>query len=138
MAKKKNSVQALIGLERFTRYGLKTDKAELVLFAVEPTNVSVLSDANIGIKIHDLMMVLSVIPDLELIATDSAEQFDDNKAFIRQRLETEQNEAIRKLLKADYAFPKKSKWCPRRVFTKKYAVSENSETAYLRGLCWSP
>ena len=104
MAKKKNSVQALIGLERFTRYGLKTDKAELVLFAVEPTNVSVLSDANIGIKIHDLMMVLSVIPDLELIATDSAEQFDDNKAFIRQRLETEQNEAIRKLLKADYAF----------------------------------
>ena len=104
MAKKKNSVQALIGLERFTRYGLKTDKAELVLFAVEPTNVSVLSDANIGIKIHDLMMVLSVIPDLELIATDSAEQFDDNKAFIRQRLETEQNEAVRKLLKADYAF----------------------------------
>ena len=104
MAKKKNSVQALIGLERFTRYGLKTDKAELVLFAVEPTNVSVLSDANIGIKIHDLMMVLSVIPNLELIATDSAEQFDDNKAFIRQRLETEQNEAIRKLLKADYAF----------------------------------
>jgi hypothetical protein len=104
MAKKKNSVQALIGLERFTRYGVKTDKAELVLFTVEPTNVSVLSDSNIGIKIHDLMTVLSVIPDLELIATDSTERFDDNKAYIRQRLEREQNEAVRKLLRADYAF----------------------------------
>lgn len=104
MVKKKNSVQALIGLERFTRYGVKTDKAELVLFAVEPTNVSVLSDSNIGIRIHDLMTVLSVIPDLELIATDSTERFDDNKAYIRQRLESEQNEAVRKLLRADYAF----------------------------------
>lgn len=104
MVKKKNSVQALIGLERFTRYGVKTDKTELVLFTVEPTNVSVLSDSNIGIRIHDLMTVLSVIPDLELIATDSTERFDDNKAYIRQRLESEQNEAVRKLLRADYAF----------------------------------
>ena len=37
MAKKRNSVQALIGLERFTRYGVKTEKAEVVLFAVEPS-----------------------------------------------------------------------------------------------------
>ena len=29
------------------------------------------------------------------------------------------------------------RWCPRRVFTKKYAISGNPETAYLRGLCWS-
>ena len=28
-------------------------------------------------------------------------------------------------------------WCPRPVLQKKYAVSENSETAYLRGFCWS-
>ena len=47
MAKKKNSVQALIGLERFTRYGVKNDKAELALFAVEPTNISVLSASNV-------------------------------------------------------------------------------------------
>ena len=38
MAKnKKNGVQDLIGLERFTNYGIKTDKAEIVFFAVEPT-----------------------------------------------------------------------------------------------------
>ena len=104
MAKKRNSVQALIGLERFTRYGVKTEKAEVVLFVVEPTNISVLSSANIEIKIHSLMMVLSVIPDLELIAIDSAERFDDNKAYIKKRLQSEQNENIRKLLKADHDF----------------------------------
>jgi len=104
MAKKKNSVQALVGLERFTRYGVKTDKAELVLFAVEPTNISVLSAANVEIKIHSLMTALSVIPELELIATDSAERFDDNKAYIKRRLQAEQNESVRKLLEADYSF----------------------------------
>ena len=104
MAKKKNSVQALIGLERFTRYGVKNDKAELALFAVEPTNISVLSASNVEIKIHSLMTVLSVIPDLEFIATDSAERFDDNKAYIRKRMQIEQNESVRRLLEADYDF----------------------------------
>ncbi len=32
MTKNKNSVQGLIGLERFTRFGVKTDKVELVVF----------------------------------------------------------------------------------------------------------
>lgn len=46
MAKRKNnSVQGLIGLERFTRFGVKTDKAEIAFFSVEPTNISVLSAA---------------------------------------------------------------------------------------------
>jgi len=104
MKKKKNGVQALIGLERFTNYGVKTDKSEIVFLAVEPTNISVLSAENIEVKVHNLMMVLSVIPDLEMIATDSAERFDDNKWYIRRRLQTEQNEAVRKLLQADHDF----------------------------------
>ena len=38
MAKnKKNGVQDLIGLERFTNYGVKTDKAEIVFFSVDFT-----------------------------------------------------------------------------------------------------
>ena len=104
MAKRKNGVQSLLGFERFTRYGVKNDKAELALFAVEPTNISVLSASNVEIKIHSLMTVLSVIPDLEFIATDSAERFDDNKAYIRKRLQTEQNESVCRLLEADYDF----------------------------------
>ena len=61
MTKNKNSVQGLIGLERFTRFGVKSDKAEIAFFSVEPTNISVLSAANIDVKIHHLMMLLSTI-----------------------------------------------------------------------------
>ena len=104
MTKNKNSVQGLIGLERFTRFGVKTDKAELAFFNVEPTNISVLSAANIDVKIHHLMMLLSTIPDLEILALDSCECFDSNKNHLRKRLEKEQNEAVRKLLQADYDF----------------------------------
>ena len=104
MTKNKNSVQDLIGLERFTRFGIKTDKAELAFFSVEPTNISVLSAANIDVKIHHLMMLLSTIPDFEILAFDSCECFDTNKMYVKKRLQTEQNEAVRKLLQADYDF----------------------------------
>lgn len=104
MKNNKNSVQGLIGLERFTKYGVKTDKSELAFFSVEPTNISVLSAANIDVKIHHLMMLLSTIPDLEILALDSCECFDTNKVYVKKRLHTEQNEAVRKLLQADYDF----------------------------------
>ena len=116
MAKRKNnSVQGLIGLERFTRFGVKTDKAEIAFFSVEPTNISVLSAANIDVKIHHLMMLLSTIPNLEILALDSCECFDSNKTYVKKRLQTEQNEAVRKLLQADYDFLTRYRLkCPRQ------------------------
>ena len=104
MKKNKKSTQELIGLESFSKYSLKTDKADFVFYRIEPTNVSVLSESNIDIKINNLTMLLSIIPELEIIALDSAECFDANKAFIKRRLEQEQNEAVRKILQDDYDF----------------------------------
>ena len=105
MAKRRNNaVQSLIGFERFTRFGVKTDKAEIALFSVEPTNISVLSAANIDTKIRHLMTLLSTVPDLEIIALDSCECFDSNKIYVKNRLQNEQNEGVRKLLEADYSF----------------------------------
>ena len=104
MAKKKNSVQSLIGFERFTDYGIKTDKAEIAFFSVEPTNISVLSAVNVDNKIHHMMSLLTSVPELEIIAADSCEYFDSNKAYIKERLAKEQNEAVRKLLEADMEY----------------------------------
>ncbi|MDE5755246.1 MAG: hypothetical protein K2H89_12020 [Oscillospiraceae bacterium] len=104
MIKNKNSVQKLIGFEMFTKYGIRTDKAELAFFCAEPVNISVLSAANIASKIQHLTMILSVIPELELIALDSCESFDSNKIYIQKRLQKEKNPAVRKLLEADYNF----------------------------------
>ena len=102
--KKGRSVQDLIGIKTFTRYGLMTNKGELLFYLVAPTNISVLSRTKIEIKIHHLMMVLSAIPDLEITCTDYSECFDDNKAYLTERLTAEQNPKVRKIIKKDIVF----------------------------------
>lgn len=71
--RKGQSVQELMGFKSFTEYGLATNRGELLFFSVAPTNISVLSQTNVGIKIHHLMMVLSTIPDIEIVCTDASE-----------------------------------------------------------------
>ena len=102
--KKGSSVQDLLGIKTFTRYGLSTTSGELVFYLVSPTNISVLSGTNIEIKVRHLMMVLSAHPDVEIVCTDSRECFDDNKTFLIGRLHEEQNPQVRKLLKKDVDF----------------------------------
>ena len=102
--KKGRSVQEMIGIKTFTKYGLATNKGELLFYLVSPTNISVLSYVNIEIKIRHLMMVLSAIPDIEITCTDSSECFDDNKAYLHDRLSEEQNAKVRKIIKKDIEF----------------------------------
>ncbi|WP_217959706.1 hypothetical protein [Acutalibacter muris] len=99
--KKGRSTQELMGIQNFTRYGLATNRGELLFFLVSPTNISVLSHTNIEIKIRHLMMVLSAIPDIEIACTDSCECFDDNQAYLRGRLQEEGNPLVRQLLEQD-------------------------------------
>ena len=102
--KKGRSVQDLLGIRTFTKYGLSTNKGELLFYLVSPTNISVLSHTNIEIKIRHLMMVLSALPDIEIVCTDSSECFDDNKAYLTDRLKAEQNPKVRKIIKKDIDF----------------------------------
>ena len=102
--KKGRSVQDLMGIRTFTKYGLATTKGELLFFLVSPTNISVLSSTNIEIKVRHLMMVLSALPDIEITCTDSSECFDDNKSYLQSRLMEEANPKVRKLLKKDVDF----------------------------------
>lgn len=102
--KKGSSVQELIGIKSFSKYGLKTNKGELLFYLVAPTNISVLSHTNIEIKVRHLMMVLSSLPDIEIACTDSSECFDDNKAYMQMRLDEESNPKVKKLLKKDVEF----------------------------------
>ena len=103
---KKNgaSVQSLLGIKSFTDYGLSTNKGELLFFLITPSNISVLSTAAVEIKIRQLMLTLSAIPDVELVCTDSSECFDENKAYLIRRREEEPNAKIKKLLGKDLEF----------------------------------
>ena len=102
--RKGQSVQELIGIKTFTKYRLETNKGELLFYQVAPPNISVLSYANIEIKIRHLMMVLSSIPDIEIVCTDSSECFDDNKVFLHNRYDEETNPKVRKIIKKDIEF----------------------------------
>ncbi len=99
--KKGNSTRALLGLEGFTNYGIQTAGGELAVFLVQPTNISVLSHANVEIKIRHLLMVFSAHPGLEISCLDSCQRFDDNKRFIKQRLREEENPAVRQVLEQE-------------------------------------
>lgn len=100
----KRSVQNLLGLQGFTAYGLKTTGGELVFFAIQPTNISVLSPANVESKIRHLLMVLTALPHLEVACLDSAQRFDDNQQFIDQRIRQEENPQVRLALGKDREF----------------------------------
>lgn len=103
---KKNgaSVQSLLGIKSFTDYGLSTNKGELLFFLITPSNISVLSTAAVEIKIRQLMLTLSALPDVEIVCTDSSECFDENKAYLIRRKEEEPNAKIKKLLGKDLEF----------------------------------
>lgn len=101
---RKRSVQELMGVRRFTKYGLFTDRGELIFYQVNPTNISVLSKANIETKITHLKMLLSSIPDIEITVTDSSECFDDNKLYLQERIAQEGNPFIRGIIQKDVEF----------------------------------
>ena len=104
-AKKRASTRQLIGTKEITEYSLQTyGHGELVYFIIKPTNISVLSDDSISTRIYALMTVLKGIAEIEMLCLNSRENFEDNKRFLRSRIEQEQNPVVRKLLEKDLSF----------------------------------
>ena len=104
-AKQRASTRQLIGTKAVTDYSLQTyGHGELVYFIIKPSNISVLSEASISTRIYALMNVLKGIAEIELMCLNSRENFEDNKRFLRSRIEQEQNPVVRKLLEQDLSF----------------------------------
>ena len=99
--RQKQSTRQLIGINEITDYSLKTPHGELVYFIIKPTNISVLSDANVSARIYALMTVLKGIVEIEMLCLNSKENFDENKQYLKSQMENEQNPVIRKLLQQD-------------------------------------
>lgn len=95
------STQSLMNIESITDYSLVTPYGELVYFIIHPTNISVLSESSVASRIYSLMNVMKGIAEIEILCLNSKENFDDNKAFLRERMEQESNPIIRKILLQD-------------------------------------
>lgn len=101
----KKSARQFMGIKGIGSNTLVTyTKGELVYFMVGPANISVLSPVNIETKIRQLMIILSSGYDIELCCLDSAECFDNNKFYLKRRMNEEKEPAVRRLLEQDYTF----------------------------------
>lgn len=102
-AARRESTRQLMGIEGITNYCIQTKHGDLVFFVVKPTNISVLSGSSVSARIFALMNVIKGVADIEMLALNSKESFEDNKSFYRSRTEAEDNPQIRKLLEKDSA-----------------------------------
>lgn len=101
-ARQKQYTRQLVNTKGVTEYSLLTYKGdELVYFLIKPTNISVLSEDSVSARIYALMTVLKGMVELEFLCLNSRENFEDNKQFLKKRIEQENNPAVRKLLEHD-------------------------------------
>ncbi len=99
--RQKASTRQLIGAAEVTDYSLVTyGHGELVYFIVKPSNISVLSPSSVGARIYALMTVLKGVA-VEMLCLNSRESFENNKRFLRARMEQEENPVVRNLLEKD-------------------------------------
>ena len=100
-AKEKLSTRQLLAIDGITDYSLQTAHGELVFFSIKPTNISVLSDASVAARIYALMTVLKGMTELEMLCINSRENFEDNKRYLKERIDAENLPPTRKLLEQD-------------------------------------
>lgn len=101
---KTGGVQEFLGIQGFTDHGLAASHGDLLYFQVSPANIAVLSKSMMERRIRQLMLVLSALPGMEILCMDSHACFDRNQAYLKERLEQEENPAVRKLLEQDRAY----------------------------------
>ena len=102
--KRRQSTQDLLGVKKITDYCISTDAGDLVFYIIKPTNISVLPAGAVSAKIRALQNTLSAQTGVELLAMNSRESFNATCLFYHDRMQAEQNPAIRELLEQDRAF----------------------------------
>lgn len=100
---REQSTRQLMGIDDFTDYGIATRMGNLVFFVIKPTNISVLPGSGVGARIYALLNVIKGQAEIEMLALNSKESFENNKDFYRQQASLEDLPAIRKLLERDSA-----------------------------------
>ena len=92
--RKKKSTQQLVGIESVTDSSVLTAGGELTFYLVQPTNLNVLPESGVRTRVTALLNVLKTSAEMELLALDSKESYQDNRLYYRRRAEEEGNPAI--------------------------------------------
>lgn len=92
--RKKKSTQQLVGIESVTDSSVLTAGGELTFYLVQPTNLNVLPESGVRTRVTALLNVLKTSAEMELLALDSKESYQDNRLYYRRRAEEEGNPAM--------------------------------------------
>lgn len=92
--RKKKSTRQLVGIERVTDSSVLTAGGELTFYLVQPTNLNVLPESGVRTRVTALLNVLKTSAEMELLALDAKESYQDNRLYYRRRAEEEGNPAI--------------------------------------------
>lgn len=95
------STRQLMGIDSIKDYCIATRMGDLVFFIIKPTNISVLPDSGVTARIYALLNVVKGLAEIEMLALNSRESFEDNKRFYASRMEAEELPALRRLLEQD-------------------------------------
>lgn len=99
------STKQLLGIEGITEYSLKTASNEAAFSSIKPSNISVMSEAELSAKIYSLMSVLKDLTEIEVLCVNSRESFESDKNHLKALAKKEENPAVRKLLEQDAQHP---------------------------------
>lgn len=95
------STRQLMGVDAVSDYCINTQMGDLVFFIIKPTNISVLPDSSVAARIYALLNVVKGLAEIEMLALNSKESFENNKEFYRRRMAEEELPAVRRLLEQD-------------------------------------
>ncbi len=100
--KQKRGTRSLLNIKTLHDEYIETDRDEQIYYlSVQPPNLSVMSSEMIESKVYALTHVLKSIGALEILVVNSRDNFEQNKLFIRNRLDQETQPNVRKCLAQD-------------------------------------
>lgn len=79
--RKKKSTQQLVGIESVTDSSVLTAGGELTFYLVQPTNLNVLPESGVRTRVTALLNVLKTSAEMELLALDAKESYQDNRLY---------------------------------------------------------
>ena len=105
ISKAKRSAQELIGIQEVSgNRVLVGQNTELLFYRIRPVNVAVLPSSVMEVKTAALANALAAVPSVEIVCLNSSESFEDNKAYLIERIRQEKNPVVQKLCEQDIQY----------------------------------
>ena len=102
LSRTRRSIRRLVDIRELTGHGVSTfGNGEIAFLSIKPSNLSVLTPESLTARVNSLMNVLKGVAEITMLCLSSRENYADNKQYLRERLESEENEAIRAQLEQD-------------------------------------